>query len=223
MCSYQTKMVPLRPVSQQRVRYAMARTSCIPSDSKLSEILKPKAPVHLSRSTVPIMHHTYKEDLKRADMILGIHPMATQQVIDQVKVVPRVDKVHKKEQSGDTIISQVVPAFKVKGDKVMISLSCPIEKLHIDYYSKGVMPPLKERILAYSKIGYSDSDLAKMIKTHDNWQKNLSGQDKFIETIFGDANKKKTTATKKKKTLLQMIGYKKPKYATVEDDEPGDA
>ena len=45
---------------------------------------------------------------------------------------------------------------------------------------------------------------------------------KFIETIFGDPNKKKSSAAPKKKTLMQMIGYKKPKYATNDDFVDGE-
>lgn len=217
MYEHQITMVPIRPIPQTRVRYATSSRPHIPANSTLGKILEPKIVHRVNIPPIAITHHTYKEDLKRADHIMGIDPEMTQRVIDTVRVVPFVGKVAKKNRPTDTIISQVIAPIKVKGDRVTISLSCPIEKLYVDHYSKGVMPPLKERVLAYSKIGYSDQKLAEMIKRHDNWKKNLPEEDKFIATIFGDASKKKSSTAPKKKTLLQMIGYKKPKYATIED------
>lgn len=168
------------------------------------------------------MSPTYKEDLRRADMLLGIDPLITESVLERVKVRPYYIGVKVVKVETEDIISKVVSDFKIKGNKVNVSLSCPIENLYIKYYSKGVKPPLKERILAYSKIGYSDHKLAKMIKFEDDQKKKSGEIDKFIETIFGDPNKKKSSAAPKKKTLMQMIGYKKPKYATNDDFVDGE-
>lgn len=213
-------MAPLRPVPHKHIRYASM--SDTPTDSRLGGILKAKPKKKTQQTAIPIMSPTYKEDLRRADMLLGIDPLITESVLERVKVRPYYIGVKVVKVETEDIISKVVSDFKIKGNKVNVSLSCPIENLYIKYYSKGVKPPLKERILAYSKIGYSDHKLAKMIKFEDDQKKKSGEIDKFIETIFGDPNKKKSSAAPKKKTLMQMIGYKKPKYATNDDFVDGE-
>lgn len=206
-------MTPLRPVPQKRLRYVTPTSTFIPMYSRIGEPPSPE-----ERVTKPILYHTYKEDLRRADMLLGVDPLHTKSVLDRVEVIPYVPIVKPTKAESTNIISKVVADFKIKGGKVSVTISCPIENLYTRYYSKGVKPPLKERILAYSKIGYSDQRLAKMIKFEDDQKKKSTELDKFIETIFGDPNKKKTTAPPKKKTLAQLIGLKKTKYAAVDDE-----
>lgn len=212
---FKEQMAPLRPVPQKRVRYTKATDNLM--DSRLGQILKAKPTKIAQQTSNPIMSPTYKEDLRRADMLLGIDPLVTESVLARVTVRPHVTNFIKKTIIVDEIISKVVSELKVKGNNISINFTCPIENLYTKYYSKGIMPPLTERVLAYSKLGYSDLKLAKMIKFEDDKKKKYIEIDKFIETIFGDSSKKKTTTVPKKKTLLQMIGYKKPKYATNED------
>ena len=209
------QMAPLRPVPQQRIRYAKVTDNLM--DSRMGQILKAKPTKIAQQTSNPIMSPTYKEDLRRADMLLGIDPLFTESVLARVEVRPQVTSFTKKITVADDIISKVVSDLKVNGNKISINFTCPIENLYTKYYSKGTMPPLNERVLAYSKLGYSDLKLAKMIKFEDDKKKKYIELDKFIETIFGDSSKKKTTTVPKKKTLLQMIGYKKPKYATNDD------
>ena len=217
--SDQNQMVPLRPVVQKRVRYASSNVHFIPTDSRLGEILKPREFIPQRRSVTKIICHTYEADLRRADMLLGVDPLFTENTLKNVEIISYTETSKKKKAlPAEEIITKVVSRFKVKNGHIEVNLSCPIEELYTKYYSKGVKPPLKERILAYEKIGYTNQKLAKMIKNEDDWKKKSAEDIKFIETIFGDASKKKSTAAPKKKTLLQMIGYKKPKYATNEDD-----
>jgi len=156
-------------------------------------------------------------------MLLGVDPLFTENTLKNIEVIPYVDIPKRKDDQREDILTRVATRFKIKRGHIEVSITCPIENLYTNYYSKGVKPPLKERILAYEKIGYTNQQLAKMIKSDDDWKKKSAENDKFIETIFGDATKKKTVTAPKKKTLLQMIGYKKPKYATndefVEEDE----
>ena len=211
------KMAPLRPVPQKRARYVTPTNTFVPTDSRMWKIFNPKPPTSVQRKSAPIVNNTYKEDLRRADMLLGVDPLVTESVLERVEVIPYVSTVKKTKIESTDILSKVVADFKIKGGKVNVTLSCPIENLYTKYYSKGVKPPLKERILAYSKIGYSDQKLAKMIKFEDEQKKKLAETEKFLETIFGDPAKKKSSAAPKKKTLAQMIGLKQPKYATNDD------
>ena len=151
-------------------------------------------------------------------MLLGLDPLFTEQTLKNVEIIPYTEPERKKVIESNDIISKVSAKFKVKNGRVEVNITCPIENLYTNYYSKGVKPPLNARILAYEKVGYTDQQLAKMIKWDDNWKKKSDELDKFMEIIFGDPTKKKTTAAPKKKTLVQLIGYKKPKYAT--NDEP---
>lgn len=210
-------MSPLRPVPQKRARYATSSNTFIPTDSRMWKILNPNTPTSVERKRVPIINNTYKDDLRRADMLLGVDPLRTESVLERVEVIPYGPYVKKSKVESTDIVSKVVADFKIKGGKVNVTLSCPIESLYTKYYSKGVKPPLNERVLIYSKIGYSDQKLAKMIKFEDVQKKKLAETDKFLETIFGDPTKKKSSAAPKKKTLSQMIGLKKPKYATNDD------
>lgn len=212
-------MVPLRPVVQKRVRYASTNVTFIPSCSRLGEILKPSEFIPKRCSIPKILSNTYEADLRRADMLLGIDPLFTENTLKNIKIIPHVDPPKREKVQCENIVIKAVPRFKIKNGHIEVSITCPIENLYTNYYSKGVKPPLNERILAYEKIGYTNLQLAKMIKNDDNYKKNYAENVKFIESIFGDASKKKAAAAPKKKTLLQMIGYKKPKYATNEDAE----
>jgi hypothetical protein len=209
-------MVPLRPVAQKRVRYASSNTSFIPPDSRLGQILKPREFNTNKHQLSNIISNTYEADLRRADMLLGLDPLFTENTLKNIEVIPYVE-IPKEKRVRSEELTKVVSRFKIKKGYIEVNITCPIENLYTNYYSKGVKPPLKERILAYEKIGYTNQQLAKIIKNEDDWKKNSAENDKFIETIFGVANKKKTVTVPKKKTLLQMIGYKKPKYATNDD------
>lgn len=211
-------MVPLRPVPQKRVRYASSTDTCIPADSRFGLILnKPRSRIFVQNYSGIISSPTYKEDLRRCDKLLGIDPLVTESVLARLEISPHATKAIKEYVAPNDLITRVVSDLKVKGKKISINFTCPIENLYVKYYSKGKKPPLNERVLAYSKIGYSDQRLAKMIKFEDDQKKKSDEIDKFLLTIFGDPSKKKTIANPKKKTLLQMIGYKKPKYAVNED------
>lgn len=214
------QMVPLRPVVQKRVRYASTKGPFIPPYSMLGEILKPTEFI-LKRCSIPkIISNSYEADLRRADMLLGVDPLFTENTLKNVNIISYIETYKKKKVlETEDIITKVVSKIKIKKGHIEVNLSCPIEELYTKYYSKGVKPPLKERILAYEKIGYTNQQLAKMIKNEDDLKKRSAEDIKFIETIFGDASKKKTITAPKKKTLLQIIGYKKPKYATNEDTE----
>jgi hypothetical protein len=211
------KMAPLRPVPQKRARHVTPTNAFVPTDSRMWKILNPEPPTSVQRKSVPILHHTYKEDLRRGDTLLGVDSLLTESVLKRVEVIPYVPNVKETKIESTDIVSKVVTDFKIKGGKINVTISCPIENLYAEYYSKGVKPPLKERVLAYSKIGYSDQKLAKMIKFEDEQKKKLAENEKFLETIFGDPAKKKSSAAPKKKTLAQLIGFKKPKYATNDD------
>lgn len=208
------QMIPLRPVAQTRVRYATPKVSFIPPDSRLGEILRPRELVSDRQPVRYVFNQTYEADLRRADMLLGVDPLFTESTLKNIEVIPYVELPRVKKDRGDDIATKVVTRFNIKKGRVEVSVTCPIENLYTNYYSKGVKPPLKERILAYEKIGYTNQQLAKMIKNEDDWKKKSTENDKFIEAIFGDASKKKTSTAPKKKTLMQLIGYKQPKYAT---------
>ncbi|MDB4588362.1 hypothetical protein N9095_00120 [bacterium] len=218
-------MAPLRPLPRKRVRYATSNVSTLPEGSRIAEIMtyKPLDPTVRSNVEPKILHHTYAADLRRADALLGIHPDFTESVIKRVEVIPYVHTAAARKVDGVDLLSKVSTKFKMKKGKVEVEITCPIENLYTSFYSKGVKPPLKDRILAYERIGYTNQQLAKMIKNDDDFKKKAVENDKFIETIFGDPSKKKTSAPVKKKTLLQIIGYKKPKYATNDDFNEAEA
>lgn len=210
-------MAPLRPLPRKRVHTVAHTSNAISPDSRVWQILNSKPTTFLHQNNGLILYHTYKDDLRRGDMLMGIDPRVTESIIEKVDVAPFVGRVQKVKVEAPDILTKAVVDMKVKNNKVGVSISCPIESLYMKYHSKGIKPPLKERILAYSRIGYSDQKLAKMIKFDDEQNKKMAEYEAFITAIFGDLNKKKTSTAPKKKTLLQMIGYRKPKYATNED------
>lgn len=213
------QMVPLRPVARRRVWHASSKASFIPPDSRLGEILRQREFTPPQTPIRQVLHHTYEADLRRADMLLGVDPLFTENTLKNIEVIPYVELPRRKNDQREDILTRVATRFKIKRGHIEVDITCPIENLYTNYYSKGIRPSLKERILAYEKIGYSNQQLAKMIRYEDDWKKNSAENDKFIETIFGDTTKKKTAAAPKKKTLLQMIGYKRLKYATNDDFE----
>ena len=80
-------------------------------------------------------------------------------------------------------------------------------RLNMMYYSKGVKPPIEERVMAFREAGYPDWYLVDMLKKDQNAKDNMANIDDFVFKIFGDVENKKVTAPKKK-TLRQLLNIR---------------
>jgi hypothetical protein len=78
--------------------------------------------------------------------------------------------------------------MKIKGGRVKVSLTCPLEPLQ-PYYKAGHKPPLELRVIAAKKFGYPDHVLEGMIARDDWFKRNSQKLDAFIESVFGPTRK----------------------------------
>ena len=82
-----------------------------------------------------------------------------------------------------------------------------IIRLNTMYYSKGVKPPIEERVMAFREAGYPDWYLVEMLKKDHKAKENEDALGEFIYTVFGNMDNKKVTAPKKR-TLKQILNIK---------------
>jgi hypothetical protein len=106
-------------------------------------------------------------------------------------------------------INHVCVNLKVqkKSKNVKVKLTTPLLDLHEKYYKNLIRPPIVEKILTYSKIGYPEWYLEKMLVSHGKQLQRKPEMKKFIETVFAKYDAKKPSKTKPK-TLIQIFSKK---------------
>mgnify|MGYP006889512195 CR=1 FL=1 len=150
-------------------------------------------------------------------MLLGLDPLVTEETISKIPVKDDTEdfEIQHKSKSGD-IVSRVHTRVSVAKDgKVKVNITAPIENLYTEYYSKCIKPPIKVRVCAFQKVGFTDDQLLDMIKKDEVREKNKENLDVFIQAIFGNVSSK--SAPPKKKTLQQLIKFKPIKPVTCDD------
>lgn len=72
-----------------------------------------------------------------------------------------------------------------KQGTIKVSVRLPFHELYNKYQSKGVQPPIEERVRLMTLAGYPESHLIAAVKKHENFKKNIDKYTVFLENIFG--------------------------------------
>jgi len=97
-------------------------------------------------------------------------------------------------------MNHVCVSLKVqkKTNSVKVKMSTPLLDLHEKYYKNLKRPPIAEKIRAYSKIGYPEWYLEKMLVSHESQVKKKPEIAKFVEMVFSKYDSKKQSTAKPK-------------------------
>jgi len=115
-------------------------------------------------------------------------------VPSRISLLPTVDVTH------------VYVDLKVqkKSKNVKVKLTTPLLDLYDKYYKNLKRPPIGEKIRAYSKIGYPDWYLEKIIESYKKQLQQKTEMEKLIKTVFDKYDAKKPSKAKPK-TALQKL------------------
>jgi len=159
--------------------------------------IKPGTLLHTITHPPPTKHFTYvvraiyrKEDYIRLYTThreeLGLEPKELN--------IPDYVPPTRKEKTVECLVTYINPVHLqlkiLKSGIIRIKLNTAIGDLHDQYYSKQKSPPLKALVQAYKSVGYSNTFLEKIIKSHD---KRIKITESFnMDKAFGKEPVKKT-------------------------------
>lgn len=119
---------------------------------------------------------------------------------------PKPPKEIKRGLGVPTDMSHVVVNLTVtKNGSVKVRMGAPMEELHINYYSKGVKPPIEVYLKALKDFGYPDSTLEKVLLKHQNAPKIKAQMEEVFERVFGGTTSTSKPSKPKKGTRTQEI------------------
>lgn len=97
-----------------------------------------------------------------------------------------------------------------------------LNNIYEKYLKKNKKAPIQEYIKALHEAGYPEDMLMDFIKKDEKRKANMEEINNFVVSIFGEVNDKKVTV--KKKTLNQILKFKKMIYAMpeIDDELPND-
>jgi hypothetical protein len=113
--------------------------------------------------------HNIPQLLKESDDNLAI---IAQQHRDTVYVEPLNEKEKKREPPKD---------YSAK----------PIEYLYVQYFNKGIKPPITVYLKQLKLLGYSDEALTRILEKHEQMIAQKPALEEFINSVFGDDSSKK--------------------------------
>lgn len=131
-----------------------------------------------------------------------IEKMRELQEIHKVEHPPKVEK----PSFPNVDMNHVYVSLKVqkKSKNVKVKLSTPLLELHEKYYKNLKRPPIVEKIRVYSKIGYPEWYLEKMLNAHEKQMKKKKEIEKLIVDVFTKYDAKKPSKSKPKTTLQKL-------------------
>jgi hypothetical protein len=92
-----------------------------------------------------------------------------------------------------------------------------IQMLQMEYYNKGITPPIDARLKAHKAAGYPQSYLLKMLKKHEERMERQPEVEAWFDLMMGPHLKKKETVSKPR-TLTQIFKIKPFKPIKPDDD-----
>jgi hypothetical protein len=101
----------------------------------------------------------------------------------------------------------------------------PIAVLHKKYFSKGIRPPIAEKVRMYHLLGFPEWYLVKMIEGDEKANEKKKILEKILIDVFAKYDGKKTSKPKPKSLIKKMLPSRpkpkaKPKKEEPKEDEP---
>ena len=109
-----------------------------------------------------------------------------------------VEKLNKKEKKREPPkdCNKVVTITKIKNGVICTEEHRPIEYLYVNYFNKGIKPPIGVYLRQLKLLGYSEQALKDVLERHEKLVAQKPELEEFIISVFGDDSSKK-----KKKTM----------------------
>jgi hypothetical protein len=146
---------------------------------------KARTEYRIITSLNPLEHNIPKLLKESADNLAFI----AQQHRDTVYVEQLKEKEKKREPSKD--YNKVVTVTKIKNGVVCTEEHRPIEYLYVNYFNKGIKPPIGVYLRQLKLLGYSEQALAKVLERHEKLAAQKPELEEFIVSVFGDDSSKK--------------------------------
>jgi len=105
----------------------------------------------------------------------------------------------------------------VKNDKVKIVIQSGLYNIYEKYLKKNKKAPIDEYVRALYEVGYSEDILLDVMKKDAKRKAMAPELEQFVFDVFGEFNDKKVVV--KKKTIQQILKFKKKIYAMPEPEE----
>jgi hypothetical protein len=210
------KTTPHRPISEFEF-YAKTRLN---NAKNLYEEANKKY-----KSAVNYLHECRRHNLDIFDAVNKLHiAMKELEIFDvkkeeeKIKKMRELQEIHKIETPPPPIKKSTIPNVDMnhvhvnlkvqkKSKNVKVKLTTPLLDLHEKYYKNLKRPPIAEKIRVYSKLGYPEWYLEKMLTSYGNQMKRKQDIEKFIDNVFSKWDGKKTSKAKEK-SLVQKLEKK---------------
>lgn len=122
-----------------------------------------------------------------------------------------------KQKCGVTVIDKLPVSTIVKNDKVKVVIHSGLYNIHEKYLKKNKKAPIDEYIKALYDVGYPEDVLFDVMKKDAKRKAMIPELTQFVFDVFGEFNDKKVVV--KKKTIKQILKFKKKIYAMPEPEE----
>lgn len=98
---------------------------------------------------------------------------------------PRVHVPAKPSYKYPYDFERVSVNIKSHKNGIKVSITQPFHELYENYQSKGIQPPVEERVRLMKLAGYPEHILVSLIKCDQRWKRNEQKNKLFLESIFG--------------------------------------
>ena len=99
----------------------------------------------------------------------------------------------------------------------------PLAVLHKKYFSKGIRPPIDEKVRMYHLLGFPEWYLVKMIEGDEKAKEKKKMLEKLLVDVFAKYDSKKTSKPKPKSLIKKILSARpkpKAKPKTKKEEEP---
>lgn len=146
--------------------------------------------------------------------------------LEELRVLDEKIKLKEEQEKGPEKESLPVVDFDTiveikKGEKTLKVK--PLAVLHKKYFSKGIRPPIDEKVRMYHLLGFPEWYLIKMIEGNEKAKEKKKILEKLIVDVFAKYDGKKTSKAKPKSLIKKMLPARpKPKAnpKTKKEEEP---
>lgn len=179
---------------------------CKPSFPKegdfMYKIMYPDPTVRIQRKMQSIYNvEDYQKMLRRNYAYWNLDVHEADRIIASIPTKTYVPKIPIVPERHIDYLDRVKVTCTVKGDRVRVSIIPHMADLYEKYYKHYKIPPLAKQLIAFKKLGYSDTFLEKMITSQDTKIQKAKKFDAVFEKMFNKAPVKIKKSIEKKVIL----------------------